>query len=95
MSECLVFIDPFEFESRVLPEGVAIGLVEFQGMFDIARNFNAEHELDSIDAGFISMHHQSHALVILEEFGSPLPCQVLGQAFLDSIGNQGIRVLDS
>ena len=78
-SEGLVFIDAFEFQSNgVLPEGVSIGLVEFQGVFHIARDFHAEHELDSIDACLVSVHHQGHLFVILEEFGGPLPCGVLG-----------------
>ena len=79
MAESVVFIDPFEFEGDgVLPEGIAVGLVEFQGMFDIARDFDAEHELYPIDAGFVCVHHQSHLFIVLEEFGSPLPDWVFG-----------------
>ena len=88
MSKGLVFIDALEFEGDgVLPEGAAIGLVKLEGMLGIVRDFDSKHELDPIDASFISVHHGSHSLVILEEFGSPLPCAVLGQSLLDGIGN--------
>ena len=57
-SESLVFVDAFKFQSNgVLPEGIAIGFVEFHGVFHIARDFNAKHELDSIDACFVGMYH--------------------------------------
>ena len=58
MAESVAFVDPFEFKSNgVLPESIAIGLVEFQGMFDIARDFDTKHELYPIDAGFVCVHH--------------------------------------
>ena len=93
--EGLVFVDAFEFQSDgVLPKCVPIGLVKFQSVLHIAWNFDTEHELDSIDAHFVSMYHRSHPYIILEEFSSPLPCGMFCQMFLDSIGDQGVRVLD-
>ena len=64
-------------------------------MFDIARDFDSKHELSSIDTCFVSLDHGNHALIILEKISGPfLPVRMLGQSFLDSIGDQWIRVLD-
>ena len=91
----LVLIDFLEFQvDGVLPEGIAIGLVEFKGMFDIARHFNTKHKLDAIDTCLVSLDHGSHAFIILKEFSGPLPMWVFGQMFLNSVGDQRIRVLN-
>ena len=87
-SEGLAFVDAFEFQGDgVLPKCVAICLVKFQSMFDIAQVFDTEHELGSINTCLISVYHQSHLLIILNEVSGPLPCRVLAKTLLDSVGD--------
>ena len=83
--EGLVLIDPLELQvNGVLPEGITIGFIKFEGMFDIVRDFDSKHKLDSIHACLVNMYHGSHALIILEKVSGPLPVRMLGQLFLNS-----------
>ena len=89
LSESLELVD------HILPEIIAICLVQFHDMFDISWNLNTKLEADPIDAHLVSFYHQGHTFLTPQKILGSLPIVLFGQLLVQHVCDGWIWILDS